>query len=262
MAAIIVICFDPLSQAHSQSWICFDLDLNVSQRTEVVFENTLCSRTDFKQLFCGGLFMLKKSFLVAGLLLIAGLPVLAGDLAPRQVLQAGSHCVAWRTTKTLALVSQHEVVGTSCQVSVVAKAASGGKYSATVSIPISSFNSQEADRDKEVLKILKASTQPNLLFTTQALSQAQWTAMLAKGNGTVRGNLAVAGKSFPLTAGVKIRKSGGHIEVYGSIRTRFTALGITPPEVGPGGAIAKVPDYLELHFNLNSDKVQNFNIVK
>ncbi len=206
--------------------------------------------------------MIKRSLLLGLLLIPLSSPVWATSLAPRQVLQPGSHCVAWRTTKTLALVSQHEAVGTSCQVSVTAKAAGGSKYAATIAVPIGSFNSQEPDRDKEVLKILKASVQPNLLFTTQALSKAQWEALLAKGQGTVKGQLAVGGRSFPLAAIVKIRKNGGSIEVYGTIRTRFSAFGIKPPEVGPGGAIAKVPDYLELHFNLTSDKVQNYGIVK
>jgi len=206
--------------------------------------------------------VIKQSLMALCLLLPLSMSVLAADLAPRQVLNPGSHCVAWRTTKTLALVSQHEVVGTSCQVTVTAKQAAGGKFQAVVSIPVASFNSQEADRDKEVLKILKASVQPNLVFKTYALSLAQWQSMLAQGKGSVKGSLAVGGKSFPLSAQVKIRKAGASVEVYGSIRTRFTALGLTPPEVGPGGAIAKVPDYLELHFNLVSDKVQNIGIVK
>jgi hypothetical protein len=206
--------------------------------------------------------VIKSALLAFCLLLPLSLSAQANSLPPRQVLQAGSHCVAWRTTKTLAMVSQQEVVGTSCQVSVTARAAGAGKFSALVSIPISSFNSNESDRDKEVLKILKASVQPNLTFTTEALSKAQWESLLAKGQGTVRGKLAVAGRSFSLTSLVKIRRSAGKIEVYGSIRTRFTALGLQAPEVGPGGAIAKVPDYLELHFNLSSDKVQNFGIVK
>lgn len=206
--------------------------------------------------------VMKSTFLALCLLLPLSLPAQANALPPRQVLQAGSHCVAWRTSKTLAMVSQQEVVGTNCQVSVSAQAAGADKYTALVSIPISAFNSQEADRDKEVLKILKAAVQPNLTFTTEALSKAQWESFLAKGKGTVRGKLAVAGRSFPLTAQIKIRKSSARIEVYGSIRTRFSALGLQAPEVGPGGAIAKVPDYLELHFNLSSDKVQNFGIVK
>ena len=206
--------------------------------------------------------MNKSAILALCLLLPLSLPALANNLPPRQVLQAGSHCVAWRTTKTLALVSQHEVVGTSCQVSVSAQAAGAGKFSAIVSIPISSFNSQEADRDKEVLKILKASVQPNITFTTEALSKAQWENLVAKGQGKVRGKLAVAGRSFSISSQVKLRKSNGRIEVYGSIRTRFSALGLQPPEVGPGGAIAKVPDYLELHYNLSSDRVQNYGIVK
>lgn len=206
--------------------------------------------------------MIKSLVMAFCLLLPLSLPASANSLPPRQVLPAGSHCVAWRTTKTLALVSQQEVVGTSCQVSVAAQAAGADKFLALISIPIASFNSKEADRDKEVLKILKASVQPNLTFTTEALSKAQWETMLAKGQGKVRGKLAVAGRSFSLTAQVKLRKSGGRIEVYGSIRTKFSALGLQAPEVGPGGAIAKVPDYLELHFNLSSDRVQNYGIVK
>lgn len=206
--------------------------------------------------------MLKRSLIAAGLFVSMALVAAAAGLPPRQVLPPGSHCVAWRTTKTLAMVSQHEAVGTSCQVSVTAKAAGVGKYSASVSIPITSFNSQEPDRDKEVLKILKASVQPNLLFTTQSLTKSQWLDILAKGQGSVRGQLAIGGRSFPLGTTIKIRKQGNKIEVFGTIITRFTAFGITPPEVGPGGMIAKVPDYLELQFNLISGKVQNFGIVK
>lgn len=202
-----------------------------------------------------------KQSIVLGFIFIQW-PVWAASLPPKQVLQPGSHCVAWRTSKTLALVSQHEAVGISCQVTVTAKAAGESKYMATVSIPIHSFNSQEPDRDKEVLKILKASIQPNLLFTTQALSKAQWEALVNEKGGSIQGQLSIGGRSFPLSVPVKIRKKGNSVEVYGFVQTRFTALGIKPPEVGPGGVIAKVPDYLELHFNLMSDKVQNYNMVQ
>lgn len=205
---------------------------------------------------------MKRLVLLASLLLPLAGAALANNLPTRQVLSPGKQCVAWRTSKTLALISQHEVVGVSCQVAVVAQKTAEGKFQATVSVPVASFNSQERERDQEVQKILKASIQPQLLFTTQALALKQWEAMLAQGQGTVRGNLAVAGRSFPLTAPVKIRKTGARVEVYGTIRTRFTALGVQPPEVGPGGAIAKVPDYLELHFNLVSDQVQNYRDVR
>ena len=206
--------------------------------------------------------MMHKHFFTTGLLLLLSLPAAAGSLPVRQVLSSGSHCVAWRTSKTLALVSQQEVVGTSCQVGVTAQKNADGKFSATVSIPIASFNSQEQDRDKGVLKILKASVQPNLLFSSQALSKSQWEGMLSQGHGVVRGNLSIGGRAFPISAPVKVRKSGNRIELSGIIRTTFSALGITPPEVGPGGAIAKVPDYLELHFNLTSDKVQNIGVIQ
>ncbi len=205
---------------------------------------------------------MQKTFFITALFMLLSLPTAAASLPPRQILSAGSHCVAWRTSKTLALVSQQEVVGTSCQVSVSAQKNADGKFSATVSIPISSFNSQEPDRDKEVLKILKASVQPHLLFSSQSLSKSQWEGILSQGHGVVRGKLSIGGRSFPISAAVKTHKSGNRIELSGVIRTTFSALGITPPEVGPGGAIAKVPDYLELHFNLTSDKVQNIGVIQ
>ncbi|MGV3524571.1 MAG: YceI family protein [Candidatus Sericytochromatia bacterium] len=206
--------------------------------------------------------MLKHALMLGTLSLALLTPALAASLPARQVVASGSHCVAWRTTKTLALVSQQEVVGNNCQITVKAQKNAAGKFFATVSVPIAGFNSKEPDRDKEVLKILKANVQPNVLFTTAPLTLAEWKTMLAKGGGLVRGTLAVGGRSFPMTANAKVRQSGGQIEVSGNIVTRFTNLGIQPPEVGPGGAIAKVPDYLELHYNLLSSKVQNIGIVK
>lgn len=183
-------------------------------------------------------------------------------LPAKQVLTSGQHCVAWRTAKTLAMVKRAEAIGTNCSITVQASSAGGGKYQAKVIVPIRAFNSQEKDRDKEVLNILKANQQPNLEFTTLPLTLDQWKGMLSRGQGAVRGTLKIGGKSYPVNSVAKVRKSGSNIEVYGVVKTKFTSLGIPAPQVGPGGSIAKVDDELELHYNLVSSKVQNFNIVK
>ena len=185
-------------------------------------------------------------------------PLLGEAASP--VLKSGSHCVAWKTNKTLALVKRATAVGTSCNVTVKA-VKSGANLGAEISVPIASFSSGEKDRDKEVLKILEASKQPSLVFKVNPLSPAAWQAMLKNGSGPVKGNLFFGNRAHPLTAIAKVKKNGSNIEVYGDIVTKFSTLGIKPPVVGPGGSIAKVDDYLELHFNFVSSKVQNTSVV-
>lgn len=176
------------------------------------------------------------------------------------VVPAGKHCVAWKTKKTLGLVKRVEPVGMSCSATIKAVKA-GANLSAEVTVPIASFDSGEKKRDSEVLKILQANVAPNLVYQVDPLPAATWQAMLKNGSGPVRGTLSIAGKTYPLSTTAKVRKSGGNIEVYGTIITKFSSLGIKPPMVGPGGSIAKVDDYLELHFNFLSGKVINKGIV-
>lgn len=192
-------------------------------------------------------------------LVLAGSFVTESDIQAAGVLGAGTHCVAWKTKKTLGLVKRVEPVGKSCQATVKA-VKQGGKLGAEMSVPIRSFSSGDKDRDKEVPKILKANVQPNIEFKTALLSEAEWKKMLSAGSGTVKGTLKVGGKSVAMNVNAKLRK-GGNKEVYGQITTKFTTLGIKPPEVGPGGSIAKVDDYLELHFNFVASKLQNKAVV-
>lgn len=205
--------------------------------------------------------MNKSKTLLAGLVLSTGLAVTSAPQTEASgVIGAGKHCVAWKTNKTLGLVKRVSPVGMNCNVTV--KAVKKGKnYSAEVYVPIRSFQSGEKDRDKAVLDILKAKVNPNVVFKVDPLPLSSWQKMLKNGSGPVRGKLYIGNQAKPLSTTAKVRKRGKNIEVYGVVRTKFTTLGIKPPTVGPGGSIAKVDDYLELHFNLLSNKVQNAGIV-
>lgn len=206
--------------------------------------------------------MSKLTRIMLGLPLLAGLLILpsAAQDVSRSVLKSGSHCVAWKTKKTLALVRRAEATGINCNIQVKA-VKSGDKLGAEVTIPIASFNSNEKDRDKEVQKILKANVQPNLIFKTEMLTAATWKNMMGKGSGPVKGTLKIGGKNYPVSTVAKVAKAAGGYEVYGAILTKYTAFGLQPPVVGPGGSIAKVDNYLELHFNFHSSKLQNRNLV-
>ena len=70
-----------------------------------------------------------------------GFSPLLGEAAT-PVLKSGSHCVAWKTNKTLALVKRATAVGTSCNVTVKA-VKSGANLGAEISVPIASFKSGE-----------------------------------------------------------------------------------------------------------------------
>lgn len=192
--------------------------------------------------------------------LVAGIAAMPAESAG-SVLQPTSHCVAYKTRKTQALIANSDIVGTNCNVTVKAVKAANGNLSAEISVPIAGFNSRERDRDVEVAKLLKASTHPTLTIRTAALTPAQWQTLLKNGSGTVKGQLVIGGRSYTISTTPAVRKVGAQIVVSGVIVTRFTAFGITPPEVGPGGVIAKAPDYLELHYNFLSSKVQNLAVV-
>lgn len=174
---------------------------------------------------------------------------------------SNSHCVAYKTEKTLALVKNVTVIGSNCNISVTAKK-QGGKYFAEVLVPIKSFNSGDKDRDKWVVKELKASKQPNLIFRTMAYSSADWSKMLKAGKASVKGVLIIAGRKYPVTSTATVKTSGSNAIVSGKVVSKFTNYGIQPPTVGPGGSVAKAKNYLELHYNLMSSKVKNMGIVK
>lgn len=204
---------------------------------------------------------MKKRLILAGVLLATGVSLEKPSLsASTLAVPANSHCVAWKTNKTLALVKRATAVGKSCQVTVKA-IKKGDKLGAEVSVPIASFDSQEKKRDQEVLKILDAAKQPNVIFKTAMLTEADWKRMVGKGSGPVKGTLYIGKRPYPMRALVKVNKAGGDLVVSGKIVTKFTALGIAPPVVGPGGSIAKVDDYVELHFSFNSKQLQNKAVV-
>ncbi len=204
--------------------------------------------------------MNKKSQLILGALMLGGTLAMPQADAAKLAVPSNSHCVAWKTNKTLGLVKRATAVGTSCNVTVKA-IKKGGQLGAEVSVPIASFDSKEKKRDAEVLKILDASKQPNVIFKTAMLSPAQWQKMLSNGSGPVKGTLYIGKRAYPQTTVVKVKKAGSNVVVNGVLVTKFTKLGIKPPTVGPGGSIAKVDDYVELHFSFNSSKLQNKSVV-
>jgi len=155
---------------------------------------------------------------------------------------AGQSCAAWKTKKRMFLVRTVEPVGISCEVKVE-RSLLEGVWALRIWIPVASFNSGEAERDAEVLKLLKGERYPDILISTEKL-EPQLVEDFYKGiEIQVPGRIEVGGKS--LERKFSVRKGNQGLARV-SLLTRFKDFDLKPPQVA-GGMIAQVRDDLELH---------------
>ncbi|MAZ48575.1 MAG: hypothetical protein CME65_08425 [Halobacteriovoraceae bacterium] len=147
--------------------------------------------------------------------------------------------VSWKTSKTMFLFSDQTPIGINNSVRV--ETGYGEARFIKLIIPIASFSSGEAERDQEVQKILKADIQPNIIFQTELMKQAEYERLLSGDVREITGNLNIANESHPVT--VKLALTNNFL--VGTVDSKFTTFGITPPKVA-GGLVAKVHDKLEL----------------
>jgi len=157
------------------------------------------------------------------------------------------NCVAWKTKKTLFLMNSLEPVGTNCQIKIELEK-EGNSSRVRVLVPVSGFDSGEPERDLHVQEILKAKDFPNIVFQSDALDPKEWKTGEPK---ELRGKLSVAGKEVPINLTVSKDKEGNAAQGY--LIAKFTTFGIEPPSVAMG-VVAKVQDYLELHFRVQIPK--------
>jgi hypothetical protein len=122
-----------------------------------------------------------------------------------------------------------------------------------VRIQAGAFESGESERDRDVIKILKADKFQELVFRTSAWPAPQWEQLFQQNSFVLGGELTIAGAAHPVQASVRLIRSGQAIVASGVIATQFKELGIEPPKLGMG-ILAQVKDKLELHFQLRGDK--------
>ncbi len=160
------------------------------------------------------------------------LNLVSKTLSAEAIPDLGLNCVAWKTTKVMFLVNMVYPVGTSCSVQVTRSPKGNELTEYKVIVPIASFDSGEKDRDKEVLKILKADMQSDIEIIGNI------TAKVPEQSITI----SVAGEKFTLPVKATIENN----VLYVQANTQFSNLNMKAPSV-LGGFIAKVKDILELH---------------
>lgn len=152
------------------------------------------------------------------------------------------------------LVKDSVVVGKNCDVSAQVLPEVGGLYHIEVNVPVRSFNSGDEERDKDVLKILKAEERPELTFRSKAFTGGEWQKLFAKKDFPLDGQLFIGEKSYPLTLQVKYVDKTASAEVHGSAHVKFEDFAIKTPRVA-GGIVAKADSEFELFFHLQSQRI-------
>lgn len=170
------------------------------------------------------------------------------------LFEEGSHCVAYRVQNTMFFFKTDTVTGKNCEVSAQVLPEVGGLYLIEVNIPIRGFNSDDSERDKDVMKILKADERPEMTFKSMSHSVEKWREMFAKSSFELAGELFIGDKSYPVKLNSRYIQRDDSSEIDGQGSVRFQDLGLTPPTVG-GGVLARVKPDLELHFHFTSQRI-------
>ena len=177
-------------------------------------------------------------------------------LAEEQIFVLDDHCLAYKAQKTVFFFfDEVEVIGKTCEV--VAKVHwkdFGEQGQLEVYAPVTSFESGNSFRDRDISEILKAKLTPNIRFSSNWLSRKVLLNMLETQNTEVSGSLEIAGNTFLVKFPLNSTVIGERVLIESELITSFSALKIELPIVGPGGLLAETKDYLELLVHLRSDK--------
>ncbi|NJL24538.1 MAG: YceI family protein [Calothrix sp. SM1_5_4] len=166
----------------------------------------------------------------------------------------GAHCVAYRAQKVMFFISRSEVIGRNCEVSAQVLPEVGGLYHIEVNVPLRGFSSGDADRDRDVMHLLKVEKRPELTFRTKALSAEGWRKLFATKVFDIEGELFIGDKTFPLKLRTHYSENADVAEVDGVASVAFKDFAMSPPTVAAGVVARAKPD-LELHFHLLSQRI-------
>ena len=185
-------------------------------------------------------------------LLVAGA---AGADEEREIFEPGDHCVAYRTTKHVLFIVNAEIIGRNCEVSArLDRSEEGCDPRIVVELPIESFNSRSARRDRAVANLLGVKTQPELRFSSNPIDVEALRPDIARGRFRLPGILTLGGKDFPLEFPLEIVEREGRHYVKGRLATTFAAFDVVVPSAA-GGLIARPKEALELLVHLDLERV-------
>lgn len=185
--------------------------------------------------------------------------VIAGFMANpllADVFSQNDHCVAWKTEKVMFLFKKTEPVGKNCEITTEFQSTDSDtpehSYQLTMSVPLDKFDSGDAQRDKDVVELLRGDVRSELLLETDLMDQQSWRQFWAGESMEMPITVWIGEESYRLV--IKPEVDGEQIK--GAIQTKFLHFNLESPKVAMG-VVANVSEDLELHFQIQKDQVKN-----
>ena len=160
-------------------------------------------------------------------------------------IESTANWVKWHAKKRMFLVSKQNPVGINEKIEA-SLVRDKQYYMLNVEIPLAHFNSEEMDRDAEVVQMLKGDIEKSLVFQSKNYTQAELIAMLQTVSHKVPGKLRIGDKWYDTEFDVEIRGS----QLSGSMESKLSKFDIDPPSM-LGGLMVKVEDYIKLSVQLD-----------
>lgn len=151
------------------------------------------------------------------------------------------NCTEFLAKKKMFFSQHAEVRGRNC-AQKISYTKNSEKLHFTVTIPVEKFTSGNRKRDNALVEILG-----NSLTFRSEFTAANFQKLLTGEISVLAGSLELSTGTFPLV--FHLTKTDK--QLTGSYRGTLTAFGITPPKVGPAGAIADTEDFVELTFKIH-----------
>ncbi len=165
------------------------------------------------------------------------------------------HSVAYRVKKILFGVKKVIVVGksNSFKTSLEKK---GDQARVVVSVPWTSFDSQDQDRDESVAEHM-GSEYPKIVFTSdwtpiEEIKQARTSDSLK-----VKGNLAASGSSEPVEASAVVKQGASDFVVETTLYTTFSHIKVK----APSGGVASIKDDLHIYGRFQVSQVEGLEAI-
>jgi len=186
-------------------------------------------------------------------LLLCGVP---HARAQDEVFAIDDHCVAYRTVKDILFAAEAEVIGRSCEVTAaLVIGADAGEPRIVVTVPVKSLKSGNIFRNRVVAELLGAEVQPDLRFSSNPLDVESLRSALDQGRFELSGELALGGRSYPVTFPLELLQNEGQRAVRGRLETTFEAFEVEVPTIA-FGLVARPHEKLELLVQLQLERVE------
>ena len=180
----------------------------------------------------------------------------------KEIFVPQDHCVAYKTAKQMFLFVDTDVIGKSCEVeSSLQRSEDQSKIQFQFQVDVTTFNTDDEERDEHVAEILGAPKHENIYFTSDWFTPQKLREVLQAEKITpLFGQLGINGNSYPIRFDLQITQQSGTQIIEAQWTGKFEDLNVIVPSAG-GGLIFEASEDLQLLTHLHLNRIVNQEIL-